>query len=388
MPGEEKGKWKVTQYATKWKAMEAWKNVEDAKVKVGKDASAAVLDKRILRWVDLEAKLQDHRLTLEEVALERLKSLKHVETKKKLKDALSAYLVALKKNNRSATWRQSIRSTCSRFADTVGKDKLCDAVAEKEVKDFLEGLGVAVRTKENMRLRLSAFFTYCVEEKHMSTAPIPKSYRSALAVDEAYSSIDYFTIPQVRELLLELDSGDTTPISDMRCFVVLGLFSGIRPQEFRKKVTYKGKEHLHFLKWEDVDMKKKVVTISKHLSKTKKTRKIPLPDAAVEWLLRWVDDSFPAKDKAVVPEWHSEKYSRLKKASSITFTHDVLRHTFGTYRVALVGASKAATEMGNSGGVVLSHYAEAVDESEAKEYFNLTPEEASLPNTENIKKSG
>ena len=55
-------------------------------------------------------------------------------------------------------------------------------------------------------------------------------------------------------------------------------------------------------------------------------------------------------------------------------SHDVLRHTFGTYRTAQVGASKTATEMGNSGPIVIAHYAEAVDAKDAEVFFSLSPE--------------
>ena len=379
----------MKQYSTKWKALEALKKWKDAQSVVGKDAAEAVKDKRILLWVNLEAKLQDHRLSLEEVALDRLKALEGVETKKNLEDALAAFLLHQKAKNRSVTWRQSLRSTCSRFVNSMGLKRLCDSVNEKDVRDYLEGMGVAVRTKENTRLRLSSFFSYCVEEKHMSTPPLPKSYGDALKVDEAYKSIDYFTVPQVQDLLIELDSENSTTIKDMRCFVLLALFCGVRPQEFRKLVTYKGKEHEHILIWGDVDIKKGVLTISKHLSKVKKSRKVPIPQAATAWLLRWFDDgAFPAKNEPIVPDWHSEKYSRLKKASALPFTHDVLRHTYGTYRVALVGASKASTEMGNGAGVILKHYAEAVDESEAKAFFESNPTQVLTEKVVNFQKNG
>ena len=191
----------------------------------------------------------------------------------------------------------------------------------------------------------------------------------------------------MRELLKELDE-DSHYKKMMRGFALLGLFCGIRPQEFRKKVTFKGREQERFLTWGDVDLKKKVLTVSKQLSKTKNARKVPLPEAAVNWLLRWFGDDFPAKDKAVVPTWHSEKYSNLKAELSVTLTHDILRHTYGTYRTSLVGASKASTEMGNSAGVVLAHYAEAVDEQDAEDFFKLSPEKVLPSNIGNIKKTG
>ena len=167
------------------------------------------------------------------------------------------------------------------------------------------------------------------------------------------------------------------------------MFCGVRSAEFRKEVNEGGELKTYFLRWRDVDLEKQVLTIPSELAKKGKIRKIHFSNEVKSWLLRWFKDGiFPAKTKSLVPELHAEKYSRVRKLLTVELKPNVLRHTYASYRVALVGASKAATELGNSAGVVLEYYAEAVDEQEANEFFNLSPEKVLSEKVVEMKKSG
>ena len=66
--------------------------------------------------------------------------------------------------------------------------------------------------------------------------------------------------------------------------------------------------------------------------------------------------------------------SKAWQQSRAAGTPNCLRHPYGTYRTAQVGASKTATEMGNSETVVTRYYANAVPESRVNEFFELTPD--------------
>jgi hypothetical protein len=59
---------------------------------------------------------------------------------------------------------------------------------------------------------------------------------------------------------------------------------------------------------------------------------------------------------------------------------DVLRHSFGTYRLPIMkSAESLALEMGNSPVVIFRHYRRAMNEATALAYFNITPQDRLRP---------
>ena len=53
---------------------------------------------------------------------------------------------------------------------------------------------------------------------------------------------------------------------------------------------------------------------------------------------------------------------------------DVLRHSYGTYRLPILKSADAlALEMGNSADVIFRHYRRPVNEATARAYFAIIP---------------
>ena len=73
-----------------------------------------------------------------------------------------------------------------------------------------------------------------------------------------------------------------------------------------------------------------------------------------------------------------QRFRRWKRAhvpESIVIEKDVLRHSYGTYRVIELGeVGPVALQMGNSEATVRSHYLNGEkSEEEAEKYWGLTP---------------
>ena len=72
-----------------------------------------------------------------------------------------------------------------------------------------------------------------------------------------------------------------------------------------------------------------------------------------------------------------EAAQRAAQAAGIPRKPNALRHSFASYRLALLGdAAKVAFEMGNSPQVVHSHYKNLVTPAEAERWFAIGPSEA------------
>ena len=62
------------------------------------------------------------------------------------------------------------------------------------------------------------------------------------------------------------------------------------------------------------------------------------------------------------------------KRAGIRWPYNVLRHSFISYRIALVkSADQVALEAGNSPAIIFKHYRELVTEEQAREWFGVMP---------------
>ena len=72
----------------------------------------------------------------------------------------------------------------------------------------------------------------------------------------------------------------------------------------------------------------------------------------------------------------------LARALGIEWPRNVLRHSFITYRIAIVkSADQVALEAGNSPDIIFKHYRELATEEEADNWFGILPKEGQLENT-------
>ena len=74
--------------------------------------------------------------------------------------------------------------------------------------------------------------------------------------------------------------------------------------------------------------------------------------------------------------------SRLSRALGIEWPPNVLRHSFTSYRIAIVqSADQVALEAGNSPSIIFKHYRELTTPEVAEKWFNILPKEGQWGNT-------
>lgn len=130
------------------------------------------------------------------------------------------------------------------------------------------------------------------------------------------------------DLLFDLD---TTPFADhLKPMVLLSLNTGMRQGEVFQ------------LKWEDVDLSKKVLTISGATAKSGQTRHIPMNEECREVLSSWAVQS-GHKDGLVFPSRFGGTFNNVKKswqgvlksAGIVSFRWHDMRHHFASRLVML-----------------------------------------------------
>jgi integrase len=151
-------------------------------------------------------------------------------------------------------------------------------------------------------------------------------------------------------------------------WLTLGGLCGLRPFEVLR------------LDWSAIQWETKEIRIEPYLTKTKRARTIPIQANALEWLRIAFESTAGEQDAVLPPEstW-TNRWRRWRKANHDLAwwggKDDVLRHSFGTYRAAVLrNAHSLAEEMGNSVEMVRTHYDAVVSPSVARHWWAIQPE--------------
>ena len=138
---------------------------------------------------------------------------------------------------------------------------------------------------------------------------------------------------------------------------VLAGFCGLRRTE------------LHAQKWSDIDLKRRLLRVTKAKRNTPAMRLVHLCPSAVEWLMLCKRDG-----ELVSPSWAVDMVRKHAQEAKISCPPNAFRHSFITY---LVGATsdvpKTSLEAGNSPDLIFRHYRELVAKDEGEAWFALTP---------------
>lgn len=149
----------------------------------------------------------------------------------------------------------------------------------------------------------------------------------------------------------------------LRPMLVLQAFAGLRHAE-SERIAWK---HIH------LDDATPFVEMPSSVTKTNRRRVIELPANAVAWLRPLYGNT-----AGVFELGHAAYHAELKratKAAGINWSANVLRHSFGSYRLGqLKNAAQVAEEMGNSPQVVRTHYQNLVRPKAVADYWKITPE--------------
>ena len=166
-----------------------------------------------------------------------------------------------------------------------------------------------------------------------------------------------------------------TVAAPWRAWVVLGAFAGMRPQEICPAAEKRrGKRGLHC---EEIDFQFGVIRLPACVSKGgKRARIIPI-SPALRAGLEWAGIT-PGRVGAVVSA-DPVKAGELRRLGREVFgkegwPQDALRHSYGSYRNAIVRSlEQVAEEMGTSVPMLHRHYHNPKSEAEGVEWFAVRP---------------
>ena len=276
-----------------------------------------------------------------------------------------AELIAhLTDKGRSAKYLLALRRDMGNFATAHPK---LDGLDEQAVAGYLRALQAGPRRRDNVRDAIVTLFRFARSRHYL-----PDDQRTAAEkIERINPGVEVETwSPHELALLIEHVSDRWRP------WLAIGAFAGLRTSEIFR------------LEWRAVKWEQRVISVSSKVAKkVRVSRIVPMSDNLLAWLAPWRDAVGPIypnrETHRIGPAWttlehhHGDEIRRLAKLTGIRWSENALRHSFGSYRLALVkNIAQVAMEMGNSPEKVREHYHDPKSEDEAKAYFSVQPPEA------------
>ena len=221
----------------------------------------------------------------------------------------------------------------------------------RDIDSWLHRLDVSATTWANYAKAIGSVFMLAVKRGFLASSPValldrPKVTRAAPAI----------LAPSQLEALLNAAA------PELRSLLVLQAFCGLRRAE-ACRIRW---EHIH------LEASPPYIELPADVTKTNRRRTMEIPECAVAWL-----KPLAGPPKSALHLTDTVYRSRLRvaaEAAGIVWEENLLRHSFGTYRLAVLrNAAAVAEEMGNSAGVVRTHYTNVAGPAEAAAYWRVTP---------------
>ena len=259
---------------------------------------------------------------------------------KTIGQAVDLLIAAKKAKNCRPRYVESLEYYLNQFAK--GRENLLIAsFTMAEVESWMSKYPSAY-SRRTWLSRLSPLFSFCVRKGFILANPCDRVDR--VIVDMLPPLI---LTPAQADLMLKIVPTICRP------YLILAMFAGIRPEEITR------------MDWAAINLETKTAKVD---GKTRRRRIVPLEPRAVALLA-----ACPLRSGPVAPSAMTLRRFKHKARAALglaRFPQDLFRHTFASYALALHGdAGKVSTAMGNSSGVLLSHYHEPVNAADCAAFW-------------------
>lgn len=263
-------------------------------------------------------------------------------------DIVGEMLQDKKQNGSSVRYIQSLRSHLTRFAEAFHCN--IGSVTAKMIEEWLTGLSVGPRARNNIRMSVVTLFRYA--RKH---GCLPKDQQTeADVVDKVKDrgkKIELLRPAQMAKLMAKAQR-------ETALYLALAGFAGIRAAEILR------------LEWKDFNFTRGHITVAADKAKTATRRLVPILANLAEFLRPYHGAAgrlFKAKSDKLAIAW-------AKNNGVNPWPINCLRHSFASYRLAATAdAARVALELGNSPSKLFSNYRELADEHDAAAWFAISP---------------
>jgi integrase len=258
-------------------------------------------------------------------------------------------LVAKRQDGLSSKYLADLRSKLGRFVAAFSDTLACNLTAPT-LEAWLRGLKMGSVSRESYRRNISVMLEFGRRRGALRVNPA-----TDIKITRRPEGEVSILSPEDVARLLECCTPDLKP------YVAICAFAGLRPSEAAS------------LDWSNIHFDTMQIEVKARHSKTRRHRLVPMQSNLVAWLQ-------PHKGKNGPIGYLRRKFRAAYKAAGMEhWKTDVLRHSYGTFRLPILKSADAlALEMGNSPAVIFRHYRRPMTEADAQRYFDLFPAKPTL----------
>jgi hypothetical protein len=393
--GRQDGKDRYETFAIKEDAEARSRELTPRRRKQGEEA-AKIPANDLLRWDKINKLLLELGSSLAAVGEKAITDLKKITMRGTLGEMRAAFFKSESKDLEDVSLRD-IRNRAVRLCKALGGDSKPATVATPQaVSAFLASLKTGRQDRINYRRTSNRWLGWAALNGWLPENPVPPPPKGK-AKEKTRTRGKAVTLSptETRGILKSaIESGDLQVVSHL----AISLFAGLRPAEFRGRIKRNNVSRTVTTDWEDLN--EGMVHVKEECSKVRMGRQFDAHPTLTAWL-DWIraqtpDDSLkgPILSGYWTPRWRKWRLKHAKELlgnmngrgkgvadGTMVDRRDVLRHTFGSCRLAETkSATITAMEMGNSPDVVLQYYYDYKSLGKvAAEFWSLTPTEVMKP---------
>lgn len=258
-------------------------------------------------------------------------------------------LLAAKQNaGLSDRYIETLRTYLNRFAGSFQTN--IGSINTGAIALWLDSLKIGPRSRNNVRQAVVTLFNFARRRGYL-----PKGETTEAAdvetVRDHDGEIAILTPAELTKLL-----GKSKP--DYQLYFALAAFTGIRSAELLR------------LEWCEINFDKGHIDVKARKAKTATRRLVPIQPNLAKWLAPYCG----RKGKLFQSRRTVDSAIKFAKRLGISWTANVLRHSYATYRLSMVSdAGRIALEMGKSPAELFTNYWELDRENHAPEWFAIEP---------------
>jgi len=274
---------------------------------------------------------------------------------KRVSEVVDEFLLSIENAKLSHRYYDDCSSRLGQIKKAFGKTNIGN-VTTADFETYFEGRKLAPRSFNNLRNVTVTLFAFARRRGYL-----PKGIATAIEEvpkrKDRGGEIGIYTPAQFRTLLENIRP-EFVP------YIAIGGLAGLRSAEISR------------LDWREIDFDQKHILVTAAKAKTASRRIVPMCESLVEILrpyrkpsgLLYSNVNPQAFDHALARAW-----GEMRDGEGNLLVERVpngLRHSFGSYRLALVeDAAKVALEMGNSPRMLFQNYRQLATKGEAEKWF-------------------
>ncbi|MFZ0828831.1 MAG: site-specific integrase [Verrucomicrobiia bacterium] len=292
---------------------------------------------------------------------------------KTVREVVDELIASKDSAGKSDVYIKDLTSRLGAFADSF--QLRISSVTGKQIEEYIRGLktlgrdenkrrSLSGRTQHNIHRLINTLFKFAIKRSYL-----PKDHDEMSSVEKATvdsSEIEVFSPAELQKLFDACmtpvkERGKWRTREEMIPYLAIASFCGLRAAEIMR------------LDWSEIHSTgtEKFVEVKAGKAKTASRRTVPISENCAAWLECYAKTSGPVINLSRADK---QLFLYLAEKSGVPWKHNGLRHSFISYRLAVVkDVGQVSLEAGNSPQMVFKHYRQLVRESEAKEWFGIMP---------------